>query len=286
MPDETVLEAPKPTDPLADEARAPRSEDAPARSATDAATSLAEGPQPDAPVADATGPDPGDTAKAAAPGVRFKGWRGGLLIQLPEDGEWAEVSAALAERMAAAKDFWEGAPATIALASREIAQADLEDLVGRLREDFGLEPSGVVSAVESVRQAALALELEVYEDLPQAQPKPERPDPRDQTRYIKGTVRSGVVAESPGNLVVVGDVNAGAEIRAAGDIVVMGTLRGVAHAGFGGDLTAQILAINLRPTQLRIGDLIARSPDGGQPPLSKFPEKAVVEQGEIHVLPL
>jgi hypothetical protein len=46
------------------------------------------------------------------------------------------------------------------------------------------------------------------------------------------------------------------------------------------------MAVNLRPTQLRIGDLIARSPDGGQPPLSKFPERAIVENGEIHVLPL
>lgn len=257
MPDETVLEALK-------------SAETPAVAAED--------PGP------ATTPDA--SGDALAPAVRFKGWRGGLLIELPEAGEWAEVAVALAERMAVAKDFWEGAPATIALAARELAQPDLEALVAQLREDFGLEPAGIVSTVETVRGIAEALELAAHEVLPLAQPKPERPDPRQETRYIKGTVRSGMVVESPGNLVVVGDVNAGAEIRAGGDIVVMGTLRGVAHAGFGGNLEAQILAINLRPTQLRIGDLIARSPDGGQPPLSKFPEKAVVEHGEIHVLPL
>lgn len=223
---------------------------------------------------------------ASPPALRFKGWRGGLLVELPDSGDWAEIVASLTERLAVARDFWDGAPATLALGERPLATADLDALLDRLRNEFGLEPAGIVSTVEAIRTFARERNLEVHDEIPRSRPKPEPPDPRDQTRYIKGTVRSGMVVESPGHLVIVGDVNAGAEIRAGGDIVVMGTLRGVAHAGFGGDLTAQILAINLRPTQLRIGDLIARSPDGGQPPLSKFPEKAVVEDGEIHVLPL
>ncbi len=218
--------------------------------------------------------------------VRFKGWRGGLLIALPAGDEWPAVQEALDLRLGQAREFWEGAPATLDIGDRDLAIADFEALCAHLRDQYGLEPAGLVATSEALRAAAAEQGLAAYEELPQAPPKPEPPDPREQTRYLKGTVRSGSVLESAGNLVIVGDVNAGAELRAGGDIIVMGTLRGVAHAGFGGDLTAQILAINLRPTQLRIGELIARSPDGGQPPLSKFPEKAIVENGEIHVLPL
>jgi septum site-determining protein MinC len=268
MPEETLLEAEKPAATESIDSADPADggeelEGAPDSAATDAAAT-----------------------EAAAPAVRFKGWRGGLLIHLPADGDWEKISDALGERLAVTKDFWEGAPATIDLGDRDVSRELLTALAERLREEFALEPAGIVSGLETVREAAVALDLEVHETVPVAQPKPEKPDPRQETRYIRGTVRSGMVVDSKGNLVVVGDVNAGSELRAGGDIIVMGTLRGVAHAGFGGYHDAQILAINLRPTQLRIGDLIARAPDGNQPPLSKFPEKAVVENGEIHVLPL
>ena len=53
----------------------------------------------------------------------------------------------------------------------------------------------------------------------------------------------------------------GAELIAGGDIIVMGTLRGVAHAGVPDDGAAIIAALSLKPTQLRIGHFISRSPE-------------------------
>ena len=47
---------------------------------------------------------------------------------------------------------------------------------------------------------------------------------------------------------------------AAGDIIVLGTLRGVAHAGALGNTSSVIFALNLLPTQLRIGRFITRAP--------------------------
>ena len=73
-------------------------------------------------------------------------------------------------------------------------------------------------------------------------------------------MRSGVILDHPGNLVVVGDVNPGAEVRAGGNIVILGRLRGIAHAGIGRE-HGFILALRLEPQQLRIGRLAARSPD-------------------------
>ena len=73
---------------------------------------------------------------------------------------------------------------------------------------------------------------------------------------------------------------------ATGDIIVFGNLRGLAHAGAAGDGEAQIIAVNLRPTQIRIAGFMARSPDQGAPPLSKHPEVARVLDGEIHITPL
>lgn len=85
-------------------------------------------------------------------------------------------------------------------------------------------------------------------------------------RIIYGTLRSGQKVESEHSVVIIGDVNSGAEVVSGGDIIVLGTLRGIAHAGAyeenGGGRV--IFALNLLPTQLRIGSIISRgSAEGG-----------------------
>jgi septum site-determining protein MinC len=84
------------------------------------------------------------------------------------------------------------------------------------------------------------------------------------TRLVVGPVRSGVILEHHGHVVVFGDVNPGAELRAAGNIIVLGRLRGTAHAGIGRD-SGFILALRLEPQQLRICRMVARPADSDTP---------------------
>lgn len=78
---------------------------------------------------------------------------------------------------------------------------------------------------------------------------------------LVGTVRSGQVLTHTGDLLLLGDVNPGGSVQCTGSIYVLGSLRGLAHAGSKGDRTAIIAASVLRPTQLRITDVISRPPD-------------------------
>ena len=83
-------------------------------------------------------------------------------------------------------------------------------------------------------------------------------------RLVVGPVRSGVILDHVGHVVVFGDVNPGAEVRATGNIVVLGRLRGTAHAGIGAPM-GFILALRLEPQQLRIGRQVARAADSDTP---------------------
>jgi len=104
-------------------------------------------------------------------------------------------------------------------------------------------------------------------------------------KFIRTTVRGGTRIQYEGSVVVVGDVNPGAEIVAAGNVIVLGLLRGMVHAGAGGSRDAFISALKLKPTQLRIADLIARCPDDPDTP-GVYPEIASVRDGMIVVNPL
>jgi septum site-determining protein MinC len=78
--------------------------------------------------------------------------------------------------------------------------------------------------------------------------------------YLKTTVRSGVAIRHPGTIIIQGDVNPGGEIIADGDIIIWGYLRGIAHAGAKGSSECCIMALRMQPTQLRIGEAVARPP--------------------------
>lgn len=82
-----------------------------------------------------------------------------------------------------------------------------------------------------------------------------------QLRVLKGIVRSGQTIKEDRPILYIGDINPGGTIMSTGDIFILGSLRGMAHAGLSGDEGAVIAASHLRPTQLRIADVISRPPD-------------------------
>lgn len=83
----------------------------------------------------------------------------------------------------------------------------------------------------------------------------------DQVTVYKGIIRSGQTVRHEGHLLFLGDVNPGGTLLCTGDIFVLGALRGMAHAGLEGNERALIAASYMRPTQLRIADVISRPPD-------------------------
>lgn len=254
--------------------------------------------------------------------VEVKGWRHGLVIVIPPDGEWNEVIERVHEKLdeARARSFWRGSQTTFDCGSRNVTADELKALADRVRRGFGLIPASVLSLQAETRTVAEAMGLEVYEELPTfkkparengAEAEPEKPIekpaekpvekpaevpapepvraalPINNALYLVGTVRSGQRITHDTHVVICGDVNAGAEVMAGGDVVVIGTLRGLAHAGCYGDENARIVAGSLRPPQLRIATKIARSPEESDSKNhSTRPEVAKIVGGEIGVFPL
>lgn len=102
-------------------------------------------------------------------------------------------------------------------------------------------------------------------------------------KTIFGTIRSGQRVETPFSLIVIGDVNPGADLIAGGDIIVIGNLRGTAHAAAYEEEEAGrvIIALQMRPIQLRIGSVISR----GSNELVQGTEVARIDDRRIIVEP-
>jgi len=123
----------------------------------------------------------------------------------------------------------------------------------------------------------------------QAAPAPVQPvqpavGDADRAFLIRRNVRSGQVIRHTGHVVIVGDVNPGAEVWATGDVIIWGRLRGTVRAGSSGNSEAMICALEMRPSQLRIGDAIARPADSDTR-ARPYPEVARVRNGTVVVEP-
>ncbi len=77
-----------------------------------------------------------------------------------------------------------------------------------------------------------------------------------ETKFCKGSLRSGQKIEFEGSLVILGDLNGGAEAIAGENIVVLGALRGLAHAGAKGNKKAIIATNVIDCPQLRIANIV------------------------------
>jgi septum site-determining protein MinC len=222
--------------------------------------------------------------------VVFKGVGQDVHVILDPRTPFGEIERELEEHLERSGKFFTGAAVTLVVGTRKLRDEHLQR-VRQVLATHGLTIGEIrASAGDSTPVASPALPPPpVYTSaaavpiLTRRETIPEDPAlPRNNALLINGPLRSGQRIYAEDNLVVFGDVNPGAELIAGGNIVVMGVLRGVAHAGVPDNSAAIITALSLKPTQLRIGHFISRSPEF-QEKHDSGPEIARVDAEQIVV---
>lgn len=191
--------------------------------------------------------------------VSFKGINGGVYICV-KDGEFSSILQELENKLLESLNFFKDAK-IIGIKGNSISEEEKNELLNIMKYKYELN---IVKGFEVPFKAKDVDEIE-----------------EGMTKFINNTIRSGQVVEYEGNIVIIGDVNPGALIKAKGNIVILGSLKGVAHAGADGNTRAYVAAYDLRPTQLRIGNIISRRPDGhvdtiGMPEVAKVYDKEII----------
>jgi septum site-determining protein MinC len=189
--------------------------------------------------------------------ITIKGTSSGLVVTIGA-GVWQGLVDELDSRLGEKASFFKGGRVALHVGPRQLTRGQLES-VGQVLARHGVTLWAVESDSPGTRDAAVQLGLEVgIPDRPSISEE-ELPASQGDAIVVRRTLRSGQVIFHPGHVVVIGDVNPGAEIRAD---------------------NAVVCALQLSPTQLRIGNFIARAPaeEGGQ---EIIPEMASVQNDQI-----
>jgi septum site-determining protein MinC len=213
--------------------------------------------------------------------VTIKGTSDGLVITLGA-GPLEEVLSELVARLSASASFFVGGRVALRVGDRALSSEQLL-AIGHLLEQADVTLWAVDGSHPTTCTSAREMGLE--SSLTSPAPKvavADKTSLEDMTGVVvHRTLRSGQPVRHAGHITVIGDVNPGAELVAGGDIIVWGALRGTVHAGAMGNEEAIVCALQLAPNQIRIGSIIARSPERGHPPT--VPETARVQDGYIVV---
>jgi len=198
--------------------------------------------------------------------VTIKGKKDGLIFLLDDACSLEELYTHLKEKMDHShQQILSGPPVeiTIDLGNRYVTKEQEQ----QLRDIIALKPNLVVKNIDS---SVITKEQALLDKLASI------------IRVETRTIRSGQELRHQGDLLLLGDINPGGGVFCTGSIFVMGALRGLAHAGCDGDENAIIAASELRPTQLRIADIISRPPDEWMDGSFEM-EFAYLEEGQMSI---
>lgn len=184
-----------------------------------------------------------------------------ILIKISDDAEQKEIIDSLKRKLPELKKMYKNEKTPITVTGKILKNKEIDEIQELIKKnidveiDFDMPKSLGLSSITRTFNKEIAI---------------------SETKFHRGSLRSGQRMETEGSLVILGDVNSGAEVIASDNIVVLGALRGLAHAGAKGNKQAMISAGILDTVQIRIANVI-KEIDRDEEPLHKQAYVSIID---------
>jgi septum site-determining protein MinC len=192
--------------------------------------------------------------------VVIKSNRYGIHLVLDKDVDFETILKEIVDKFKDTEKFFKAAKLAISFEGRELTTKQEQEIIDTITNNTSIKIFCIIDN-DPTREEYIRQQIEHY------QATYEQPAIEDTAinnggiQFYHGTLRSGQSVQSDTSIVVIGDVNPGAAVSSYGNIVVLGSVKGNIYAGIGGDDKAFIFALDMDPIQIRIGSIIAKSPD-------------------------
>ncbi len=184
-----------------------------------------------------------------------------IIIKINELAEQEEIIKSLQKKLPDLKKLYKDEKTPIKVTGKILKNKEIDEIQDLIKEKLDVEiefdmPKSL--GLHSIRKT-FKREIAISE-----------------TKFHRGSLRSGQKLETEGSLVIIGDVNSGAEVIASDNIVVLGSLRGLAHAGAKGNEEAIIAAGLIDTVQIRIANKV-KEIDRDEEPIHKQSCVSIIE---------
>ena len=180
--------------------------------------------------------------------VIIKGNKYGIVVVLDKNVSFEQLREDLIDKFKSASRFFDKASMAISFEGRKLSVEEEQQILNLIAENSDLN---IVCVIDNDEMREKYFKKAVEEKLEELS---------SQTgQFYKGTLSSGQMLESESSIIILGDVNPGAKVIAKGNVIILGSLKGNVYPGANGNEDAFVVALEMAPIQIRIGDTIARS---------------------------
>lgn len=167
--------------------------------------------------------------------------RNELIIKIQEDASYDNIIESLKKKMPELKKLYQDDKTPIRVSGKLLKNKEIDAIQDIIKQSLDVEID-----FDSPKTLGLSSIKKVFD----------QEIATSETKFHRGSLRSGQKMEVEGSIVIIGDVNSGAEIIASDNIIIMGNLRGLAHAGAKGNKQAIISAGMFDSVQVRIANIV------------------------------
>lgn len=184
--------------------------------------------------------------------VVIKSFPSGIVLHLDPDLPFDQLLVDVGEKFRESSSFFKDAKMALSLKGRVLSDFEEQQILDAITQNSELRILCLTGEDDETNQTFVKA-------LRQADFTGESADGNGQ--FYRGTLRNGQVLETESSIVVLGDVYPGSAIISARDIIVLGGLFGEAYAGGNGSSAHYVVALEMSPEKLKIGDFKYHSKD-------------------------
>ncbi|MCT4688915.1 septum site-determining protein MinC [Vallitalea sp.] len=194
--------------------------------------------------------------------ILIKGNKYGLTIILDENVTFKILKQTLRNKIIDAKKFFKNAKVAITFTGRDLSDKEQKELVDIITTFSDMKVTCIMDETNSSNNDVATKKDEVDKNDILGMSNPMGNTMGDPMAvFHKGTLRSGQQLNVDHSVIIMGDVNPGAKITARGNVIVLGALKGTVYVKELDGKHPFVVALSMKPMQLKIGDIMGRSPD-------------------------
>ena len=176
--------------------------------------------------------------------VLIKSFQNGITLLLNDDASMEQILEELAFKFSEAKNFFGKASVALSIEGRELSNIEEIQLLEVIKQNSNLNIMCIVGHDEETDKKFIKALQHVNRRL----------SSENEGQFYKGSLKNKQVIETENSIVVLGDVYPGCAVISAKNIIILGGLYGEAYAGGNGQEGAYVVALEMEPERLKIGD--------------------------------
>lgn len=178
--------------------------------------------------------------------VIIKSFPSGIVLHLDPELPFDAILSDIGEKFRQSSGFFKDAQMALSIKGRGLSEEEEKQILDTISQNSNLTILCLVGEDDETNQ-------KFVKALGQTDFSGESEN-GSEGQFYRGSLKNGQILETESSIVILGDVYPGSAIISAKDIIILGGLFGEAYAGGNGNPGHYVVALEMSPEKLKIGD--------------------------------